>query len=155
MIYLIPALLEVVKDWDIEVREELSENGFWFAPLLPESGEIDPDCREVNDNRVSLVQKNLKQWLNKVGLTERSPHKFRHGHIQYGVARAKTFADFKAISLNAMHSSIKITDEIYSNYKGDEVQRRIIAMGNTTKSDTQNEQELIQKFLDWQRNNDF
>ena len=120
MIYLFPALLEVVKDWDIEVRVELSENGFWFAPLLPESGEIDPDCREVNDNRVSLVQKNLKQWLNKVGLTERSPHKFRHGHIHYGQAHSLTQEDYKAVSQNVMHSTTGITDQFYSNINDEE-----------------------------------
>ena len=131
MICPIPELLEVVKKWDNELKDVLPEDGFWFAPLLPDSGEIDPDCREVNDNRVSLVQKNLKKWLNKVGLPERSPHKFRHGHVHYGQAHSKTQADYKAISQNVMHSTTGITDQFYSNINDEEKKNRIDSMFDT------------------------
>ena len=90
VIYPIPELLEVVREWDNEIREVLPDNGFWFSPLLPETGEIDPDCTNPNDTRVDLVRKNLKTWLEKVGLPYRSPHKFRHGHVHYGQAHSRT-----------------------------------------------------------------
>ena len=128
VIYPVPELLNIVKAWDSEVREVLPENGFWFAPLLPESGEIDPECREVNDNRVSLVQKNIKKWLKKVGLPVRSPHKFRHGHVHYGQAHSRTQEDYKAVSQNVMHSTTGITDQFYSNMNDEEKKNRIDSM---------------------------
>ena len=56
---------------------------------------------------------------NKVGLPERSPHKFRHGHIHYGQSHSKTQEDYKAISQNVMHSTTGITDKFYSNMDDD------------------------------------
>ena len=97
----------------------------------------------------------MKAWFDNVVLPHNSPNKLRHGHIQYGVDRVKDIADFKAFNQNVMHSSVKITDEIYSNLNSDEVQKRIIAMGKTTKSSNQDDYELFQKFLEWKRNNDF
>lgn len=150
----IPELLEVVQDWDNEVRSILPPNGLWFAPFSYRSRKIDPAVTIVGDHRHDLARKNIRVWLEAVGLTYHTPHKFRHGHILYGAARAKSFADFKVISQNVMHASTKITDEIYSNHKENEVQKRMIAMGNRTKSKNQNDYELFQKFLEWQRNND-
>ena len=54
---LLQELLEVVELWDREIRKVLPEDGFWFAPLSPDTGEINPDCREPNDRRVMLSSK--------------------------------------------------------------------------------------------------
>ncbi len=148
----IPELISVVLEWDTKIRSVLPSNGLWFAPFAYRSRKIDPNALSVGDHRHNLARKNIQAWLENVGLQYHSPHKFRHGHIQYGAARAKTFADFKAISLNVMHSSIKITDEIYSNLKENEVKKRMNSMGNIEKPEHLNEYELFQKFLDWQRN---
>lgn len=67
------------------------------------------------------------------------------------MANADSVADYKAVSMNVMHASIKTTDEIYSNHNRDEVQKRINSMGGKTKSEIQNDYEMFQKFLDWQR----
>jgi len=147
----IPELISVVMKWDIEVRSILPSNGLWFAPFSYRSRKIDPTVTVVGDHRHNLARKNIRSWLKAMELPYHSPHKFRHGHIQYGAARAKTFADFKAISLNVMHSSIKTTDEIYSNYNRDEVQKRISSLGSKAKSELQSDYELFQKFLEWQR----
>ena len=147
----IPELLKVVKDWDDEVRAILPAQGFWFAPLSPDTGAIDTNAFLVGKNRHTLARRNLKIWLGKVGLPYHSPHKFRHGHIQYGLANSKTMADFKAVSLNAMHSSIKVTDEFYSTLNDQEVKNRIISLGDDSKK-TGNEQEELEqfkKFLTW------
>lgn len=153
VIYPIPELLNVVMEWDREIRKVLPENGFWFAPLLPESGEIDQDCREVNHNRVSLVQKNLKKWLNKAGLPERSPHKFRHGHIHYGQAHSLTQEDYKAVSQNVMHSTTGITDQFYSNINDEEKKNRIDSMFNNEKKAENLSEEYKQflEFLAWKK----
>jgi hypothetical protein len=82
-----------------------------------------------------------------------SPHKFRHGHIHYGSARAKTIEDFKAVSMNAMHSSMKITDEFYSNLNDAEVQNRIGSLGKNVETNKSKENmfELFNEFLTWKQ----
>lgn len=128
ILYPIPQLIEVIKEWDDEVRSCLPENGFWFAPLSPDTGEIDSSCVWVGDARSNLARKNLKEWLKKVGLPYHSPHKFRHGHVHYGQAHSKTQEDFKAVSQNVMHSTTGITDQFYSNMDDDDKKSRIDSM---------------------------
>jgi methylase of polypeptide subunit release factors len=59
----IPALLEVVKWWDDEVRNVLSPTGFWFAPISPETGEIDPTISKVGYRRNVRARKDLEKLL--------------------------------------------------------------------------------------------
>ena len=104
-----------------------------------------------------MAIKYLRAWLDKVGLPYHSPHKFRHGHIQYGLARSRTIADYKAVSLNAMHASMEITDEIYSRLDNKEVRMRIEQLGEEQKVIANSNQEvftLFKEFLDWRRKND-
>ena len=49
----IPELLRVVQEWDDEVRAILPPNGFWFAPLSPETGKIDANIVSVSFTRKS------------------------------------------------------------------------------------------------------
>jgi len=106
------------------------------------------------EHREALARKNLRAWLDKDGLPYHSSHKFRHGHIQYGLARSRTIADYKAVSLNVMHASMEITDEIYSRLDEKEVRVRIEQLGQE-KSITGNPSEddfaLFQEFLEWQK----
>ena len=131
----IPELLQVIQDWDNEVRAILPPNGFWFAPLSNMSGAIDPNAFEIGKNRFTLARKDFKAWLEHEDLSYHSPHKFRHGHIHYGLAHAKTAADVKAVSLNVMHSDTKTTDVFYSAFKGDELKSRISALNKSNKSE--------------------
>jgi hypothetical protein len=152
----IPDLLEVVKEWDGLVRTELPEGGYWFAPFSCDTGEIDKSMQKIGDHREALARKNLRDWMTKAGLTYHSPHKFRHGNVQYGLAQSRTIADFKAVSQNVMHSSMKITDEIYSVLDVREVQFRIAQLGNEKVEVQENSQDvlaLIQEFLQWRKNN--
>ena len=147
----IPELLEVVKDWDKEVRSQLPLEGFWFAPLSPETGEIDPTCFEIGEHRETLARKNLRAWLEKVGLPYHSPHKFRHGHVHFAMSKAKTIEDYKAISLNVMHSSMEITDQFYSVLNDNQVHERISSIGKAGKSSEGDKDmmALFQKFMLW------
>lgn len=133
----IPELLKVVKQWDNEVRSILPPNGFWFAPLSPETGEIDPNITEVGEHRINLARRSFKQWLEQHGLPYYSPHKFRHGHIHYGLTHSQNISDYKAVSMNAMHSSMKITDQFYSILQDDEIKNRISALNNKGKLKSQ------------------
>ena len=67
----------------------------------------------IGEYRISRANKDLKEWLSRVGLPYHSPHKFRHGNAVYSFQIAKTPADLKAISQNLMHSNLSITDGIY------------------------------------------
>ncbi len=80
-------------------------------------------------------------------------HKFRHGHIHYGSAHARTIEDFKAVSMNAMHSSMKITDEFYSNLNDGEVQKRIGALGTEQpiRREDKDVINLLEEFLTWKQ----
>jgi integrase len=118
-------LLEIVRKWDKKVRSLLPPEGFWFAPLSPETGEIDVTATKIGLHRETLARKNLQKWVRKVGIRYLSPHKYRHGHIQYGLARSKSHADYKAVSMNVMHTSIQITDQFYSNITDEEIKKRI------------------------------
>ncbi len=136
----IPELLKVVQDWDDEVRSILPPNGLWFAPFNPRTGQIDPNVTEAGEHRLTLARKNFKAWLDQEGLLYHSPHKFRHGHIHYGLTRSKNIADFKAVSMNAMHSNMEITDQFYSILRDDEIKNRISGLNNNGK--TKNKQEI-------------
>lgn len=130
----IPELLAVVQDWDDEVRAILPDNGFWFAPLSNATGLIDAGAVEVGEHRHSIARKNFKTWLDQEKLTYHSPHKFRHGHIHYGLERSENIADFKAVSMNAMHANMEITDTFYSVLQDDEVKNRISGLNKSGKS---------------------
>jgi len=151
----IPELLKIVKEWDQEIRQILPPGGYWFAPLSPETGEIDITKLEIGEHRFSNARRDLREWLQKVNLPYHSPHKFRHGHIHYGLSNARNLADFKAISQNAMHSSMEITDQFYSNQNDREIQDRISRLGNNGKNKVVNEEDfaLFMQFLTWKEQN--
>jgi integrase len=148
----IPDLLDVVGVWDAKVRDQLPPKGFWFAPLSPKTGEIDAGCLEIGKHRHNLARRNLASWLKRVGLPYHSPHEFRHGHIHYGIKNAKNMADFKAVSMNVMHSNMQITDAIYSRLADREIKGRIDSLGNGkgTIEIPDSTRELLEEFIAWQ-----
>ncbi len=61
-------------------------------------------------------------------------------------------ADFRAVSFNALHSSMEITDPFYSVLNDAEVKDRIGALGEKNGADRENDQEtmkLFKNFLSW------
>jgi len=146
----IPELLEVVNEWDKEIRGVLSQEGFWFAPFLPGAQEIDSTNITYKESRDRAAREDLRGWLSNVGLPYSSPHKFRHGHIQWGLMHSKDRAQFKAISENVMHSNTRITDEIYSSLKETEIKSRILSMGdeNGSGANTQQVIEVLETLLE-------
>jgi integrase len=129
----LPDLLKIVQAWDREVRAILAPTGFWFAPLSPLTRQIDTTVKEIGEKRVYIARRNFRKWLHEHGLSYHSPHKFRHGHVQYGLQRAKNIADFKAISMNVMHASMEATDRYYSTFRQEELKRRITALSRIDK----------------------
>ena len=135
-------LIEVVREWDNLVRSNLPDSCLWFAPLSPDTGLFDYSDHEIGESRDTRARKDLKVWLDKVGLEYHSPHKFRHGFAVDGIMHAKDIGDLKAISQNLMHSNLGITDGIYGGLSNDEVGNRI---KNLRKNNTKNisKKELI------------
>lgn len=141
----IPELLKIVKEWDTEVRA--SGSHLWFAPLSPETGLINPSIVEAGEHRHAIARRNFRKWLKQEGLPYYSPHKFRHGHIHYGLEHAENIADFKAVSMNAMHSNMEITDTFYSVLQDDEVKQRISNLNKKGKPQDKSEVVKILKDL--------
>jgi integrase len=124
----IPDLLQVVRDWDRVVRQVCGNDGLWFAPFSPETGEIIPGANQVGDQRHTRARKDLKDWLNKVGLAYHSPHKFRHGNAVFSLKNAKDVAALKAVSQNLMHSNLSITDGVYGILSDNDVKGKIMRL---------------------------
>ena len=80
-----------------------------------------------------------------------SPYKFRHGHTQSAQALSKTIADYKAISLNLLHSSMEITDQFYSNINDGEVQSRISGLNKQDQSFEDEEIQNYRQYLEGKR----
>lgn len=129
----ISVLLDVVREWDKEIRSVLPENGLWFSPLLPSTGELNlhATVENIGENRGRTVGKNLRSWLNENNLPDHSPHKFRHGHAYYVKKHAKSFADLEALKENLMHESIQTTDRIYGLFDKDDMKERLHNLGKS------------------------
>ena len=144
----------MVRDWDKEIRSVLPSNSFWFAPLSPDTQELDPKRKEIGEHREAIARKNLQAYLSKIGMPYNSPHKFRHAHIHYGLERSKTMADYKAVSMNVMHASMDTTDEVYSRLDNEEIKARIQNMDKQIdRKEESMDQEflLFQQFLKWRK----
>ncbi len=152
--YLLPIneLIQVIREWDDKVRKMLPGSGYWFAPLSPWTGEIDPLSTSIGEHRQNIARKNLRDWLFKIGLPHYSPHKFRHAHIHYGIKNSANVADFKAVSINVMHENMKTTDEIYSRLIDSDVRERIESLGEKRvpkRGRKIDDLELFKEFLEW------
>ena len=99
-----------------------------------EEGEIIPGAIKAGEYRASIATRDLKQWLDKVGLPFHSPHKFRHGNAVYSLKLAKDIGALKAVSQNLMHSNISITDGVYGILSDTDIQKQIASLGNTIVS---------------------
>ena len=124
----IPELLDAVREWDSLVRGLLPGETVWYAPVTCELGVQRLEKRDPGRNRSIALAKRLRKLFALAGLPYKSPHKFRHGHAVYGLQHARSMADYKAVSMNLMHSDIRVTDGIYAVLGRDEVQQRIAGL---------------------------
>lgn len=113
----------------------MSENDPWFANISPETGEPDQENSYIGKNRHHGARKDLKGWLEKVGLTYHSPHKFRHGFAVYSLKHAKDISQLKAISQNLMHENISITDGIYGGLSDADIKEQITSLTENSLPD--------------------
>jgi len=128
-LYNIPELLAVISEWDAFLRKRLPPECYWYAHLDP-WGEL--TAERPSGDRMSLrknFREDLAELCQRVGIRYRSPHKFRHGNAVYGLKKARTPAQMKAISQNLMHSNTGITDGIYGRLVNDDVRDIITGLG--------------------------
>ncbi len=151
----IKELRTVIKAWDSIVRSLLAPGGYWFAPLSPETGEINTDCYSVGRNRYSLARRNLKSWMDRVGLPYKNPHAFRYGHIQFLMDRAKNVKEYKAASMNVMHETMATTDRVYSRLKGDDVKAKVIDLSTRRTEEILRDEPVdrLRRYLEWEKQN--
>jgi integrase len=124
----IPELLSVIQTWDDVVRTKLSPATPWYAPVCARWGSQSLEGSEPGKNRHQALDKRLRRLFGLANLSHKSAHKFRHGHAVYGLLKAQTMADYKAVSMNLMHHDIKITDSIYAPILSEEVKERIAGL---------------------------
>jgi len=128
----IPELLEIVKDWDIEVRARFPFHQTWFAPIRPQrenAGHLHITTRKASPLRQKELYKEIRGLCKRVEIQYKSPHKLRHGHAMYGIKNARSIRELKAISQNLMHESIMVTDGVYGNLSGDDFLQTVNQLG--------------------------
>jgi site-specific recombinase XerC len=125
----IEKVMRVVREWDDFVRATLPSDGYWFAPLSPKTGEIDPNPAKANENRSNLFRKNLHEWLKKNQSGYHSPHDFRRGHANFLFDRAQDLGDLDAARENLMHDHLTTT-EMYARKRKAQVKSRIHTMSS-------------------------
>jgi len=135
----IPELLSMAQSWDDVIRTKLPSTAPWYAPVSAQWGRQSLVDSEPGKNRHQALDKRLRRLFTLAGLPYKSAHKFRHGHAVYGLLKAQTMADYKAVSMNLMHNDIKITDSIYAPILSEEVKDRIakLTSGQDSVPDTE------------------
>jgi site-specific recombinase XerD len=131
----IPDLLDVVKEWDKQVRDALPPDGYWYALINRHRCDMGVLRADRGEGIAILRRRNFARYLKglckQAGLAYRSPHKLRHGHAVYGVKHARNMEELKAVSQNLMHSSISITDGLYGRLTADDVNLAITNLGTS------------------------
>lgn len=128
----VPELMHVVIEWDRRVRS-FTPNALWYANLSTDGMQL-LECTRAIVGRASVIGDDLRIICQRAGVEYLSPHKFRHGHIVYARNLAHSMAQLKAISQNVMHSSVLITDQVYSDLTTNEVRDVISGLGKNHSS---------------------
>lgn len=140
----IPELLKPIFRWDEFVRSKLPPNAMWYTPFDTNTfgSKRVLSSAPAGKNRKTGVARGIRKIFNLADLPYKSPHKFRHGHAVHALLGAKTMANYKAISQNLMHGSIKVTDEIYTWLNKDEIKDHISGLSVGKSQSIQPENEL-------------
>jgi len=134
----IPDLLEVVEEWDTYIRTKASSDDLWYAPMrwtcttnvLIQNQVIAQKAADVPQHRAQSLRRALRVLFQMADLPYMHPHLFRHGHALYGLKNANTMAEYKAVSMNLMHSNIGITDGIYAMLPSEDLKETIGRLGH-------------------------
>jgi integrase len=121
----IPELYDLVLAWHDKVKKY--PDSMWYGHI-DRGNEKLLYIKGCADSRRLLFSRGLKEICGICGISYKSPHKFRHGHIAYAMSGGPDLKTLKAISQNVGHSSIAITDSLYGNLKSGDVAEAINAI---------------------------
>ena len=143
-------LMRIIREWDDLVRFRCPLNSSWYARLNCK-GNFDPRLIEpmTMENKDVLKMralypyssfcKDLRKICKMAGVTYKSPHKARYGHIHLGFSKAKTAEERKAVSINVMHDSLTVTDEIYARMSSEQANRILLSFNYDEDDSIQDE----------------
>ena len=132
------------------IRSQCPPDSSWYA-RLDSVGNLDPraiipmtienkdELKIKARNPYSGFRKDLQKVCKMAGVVYKSPHKARYGHIHLGFSKAKTTEERKAISLNAMHGSLAITDAVYDRMSSDHANKILLSFNFDEKNSSENE----------------
>ena len=123
----IPDLLDVARRWDDMIRPVLPPWDAWYAYVAKDGTAITGGV--ASRNRGPGLACDLRRLCDLAGVRYRRPHDIRHGHATYAITQCNDMATYKAISINLMHGSITITDQVYVNMAAADVKRRVESIG--------------------------
>ena len=109
---------------------------------------FDAHIQEIGNSRSTWARKDLRMWLDEVGLSYHSLHKFRHGNAVYSLKKAQDVKDSKAVSQNLMHSNLSITDGVYGILSSQDVGEAIKNLGEKASKGGLSNAETIEKIED-------
>ncbi|MEM2112495.1 MAG: site-specific integrase [Candidatus Bathyarchaeia archaeon] len=104
----IPELLEFVYGWRGLVQAAYPSDALWFAPLTS-TGEFNTCVTSYNENRASVLRRDMKEFAQKHNLKYYSPHCYRRGHAIYLYRGIKSYSDVTIIQKNLMHKNLLTT----------------------------------------------
>lgn len=155
----IPDLLQVVKEWDAEIRQYYPDYQTWFAPIRPQQGHAGnffATDKKASPLRSKEFRKEMIALCQQANVPFRSAHKLRHGHAMFGIKNAQNIQELKTISQNLMHSSITTTDSIYGGLAGSDFTDTVLRLGNShpggESSTPENINALVQAIVKLQNN---
>ena len=135
----IPDLLSVVEGWDGFVRSQLPPSANWYPVIEQSFGMQTLTSRPSGRFRNRDFGRRIQRLFVKAGIGPLTSHKFRHGHALYGLNRSRDMGDYKAVSVNLMHSDIGITDSVYAVLSDQAMQERIAHLGQVDATGTTSE----------------
>lgn len=127
----IDSLLEIVREWDSLIRDNLPGSALWYPRLGWEGQAFDLaelDYKTPTGRRAAMIE-GMKRLCQEAGISYKSPHKLRHGHAVWGLKHSKTIEQMKAVSQNLMHKNLGITDSIYAMLSPDDVAASLSGLG--------------------------
>ncbi len=95
--YPIPELLKRVYEWDMLIRALLPEKAVWYSSI-DRTGDFVIPLISSSPGRREKITDGIKRLCEISGVTYKSAHKLRHGHVMYGLKAVKDMAGLKAVS---------------------------------------------------------
>ena len=132
-----PILLEVVKRWDMLVRQYCPPESTWYARMNNKQ-QFNPKVIELRDRRDPNTFKEahgnyknftmaMKDICKRAGVKYRSPHKGRYGNIHKWMENITTMEERQALAENSLHT-LPVLERTYTrmtNSEANSVMKRI------------------------------